>query len=283
MNKRKLSGFTLAELLIVVAIIGVLAGISIPIFNSQLEKAREAVDIANMRSAKASAVAEYLTDPDEYTDGYRRFYDASKGAMSDIPPEGYGKSSKDVSEFKTIIEGASGIPNPGSPSYVTVVITSNNQVSLIWGGNDLTTAEGRKQEDLDNMKKFAEALMQGLEDGVFQTGYTALNKNFVLVTVYPNGTVDYLSDAYTGDGRSEERVNTIKTALANAGVTIEGIKAYASQDGNWPYGYTVMYDMKEKKLYYLATARDDRNGQTSWRTWMQRDGKIIEEFDLSNN
>lgn len=35
-------GFTLAELLIVVAIIGVLVAISIPIFTSQLEKSRDA-------------------------------------------------------------------------------------------------------------------------------------------------------------------------------------------------------------------------------------------------
>lgn len=46
-------GFTLAELLIVVAIIGVLVAISIPIFTSQLEKAREATDAANIRSAYA--------------------------------------------------------------------------------------------------------------------------------------------------------------------------------------------------------------------------------------
>lgn len=51
--------FTLAELLIVVAIIAVLVGISIPIFNAQLEKSREATDIANMRSAKAAAVQIY--------------------------------------------------------------------------------------------------------------------------------------------------------------------------------------------------------------------------------
>ena len=51
--------FTLAELLIVVAIIAVLVGISIPIFIAQKEKSAEATDIANMRAAKAAAVAAY--------------------------------------------------------------------------------------------------------------------------------------------------------------------------------------------------------------------------------
>lgn len=59
---RNKKGFTLAELLIVVAIIGVLVAISIPIFTSQLEKAREATDLANIRSAYAEASAELLTD-----------------------------------------------------------------------------------------------------------------------------------------------------------------------------------------------------------------------------
>ena len=55
-------GFTLAELLIVVAIIGVLVAISIPIFTSQLEKSREAVDAANIRAAYAEIMADAITD-----------------------------------------------------------------------------------------------------------------------------------------------------------------------------------------------------------------------------
>lgn len=62
MKKSKNKGFTLAELLIVVAIIGVLVAISIPIFTSQLEKSRLAVDMANVRSAKAAAAYTYMSD-----------------------------------------------------------------------------------------------------------------------------------------------------------------------------------------------------------------------------
>lgn len=55
-------GFTLAELLIVVAIIAVLVAISIPIFTSQLEKSRDATDEANIRSAIAEVTAAVLSD-----------------------------------------------------------------------------------------------------------------------------------------------------------------------------------------------------------------------------
>ena len=60
-------GFTLAELLIVVAIIGVLVAISIPIFTSQLEKSREATDLANIRSAYAECSAALLTGDNSTT------------------------------------------------------------------------------------------------------------------------------------------------------------------------------------------------------------------------
>ena len=62
MLNRKKKGFTLAELLIVVAIIVVLVAISVPLFVSGLNKAQEGVFKANARSVKAAAVIDLLSN-----------------------------------------------------------------------------------------------------------------------------------------------------------------------------------------------------------------------------
>lgn len=53
-------GFTLMEMLIVVAIIAVLVAIAIPTFTGQIEKANQAADAANIRAAYAEAALKAL-------------------------------------------------------------------------------------------------------------------------------------------------------------------------------------------------------------------------------
>lgn len=76
--KKNKKGFTLMEMLIVVAIIAVLVAIAIPVLSNNLHKARVAADWANVRAFYASLQANYLTTGEkikEYDDtlGYQHF------------------------------------------------------------------------------------------------------------------------------------------------------------------------------------------------------------------
>jgi len=105
LNNKK--GFTLAELLIVVAIIAVLVAISIPIFSAQLEKAREATDLANVRSAYAEIIANYLTE---------------NGSVSSIHVAAQQKQSK----------WQNGNGSNSSYAYIGTSIGSDGKVSVPW-------------------------------------------------------------------------------------------------------------------------------------------------------
>jgi prepilin-type N-terminal cleavage/methylation domain-containing protein len=92
--RKNRKGFTMAELLIVVAIIAVLVAISIPIFHAQLRKARLATNQANGRAAFSAAEAAYLdymaahgsvpvnTDSGDNAVTYTYFPAAGKGILN---------------------------------------------------------------------------------------------------------------------------------------------------------------------------------------------------------
>lgn len=85
---RKQGGFTMVELLIVVAIIAILVAVSIPMIGAALEKSRDAVDIANKRDAIALGNILYLTDEIKTeTEKYYKVSDDSQGTLVDSPAD----------------------------------------------------------------------------------------------------------------------------------------------------------------------------------------------------
>ena len=75
-------GFTLMEMLIVVAIIAILVAIAFPIFNEKLEESRKATNVANIRTAISVATNQYLSDNKSgegkysYSIPYNKLFDA---------------------------------------------------------------------------------------------------------------------------------------------------------------------------------------------------------------
>ncbi|MEE8792448.1 MAG: type II secretion system protein [Erysipelotrichaceae bacterium] len=125
---RNKKGFTLAELLIVVAIIGVLVAISIPIFTSQLEKAREATDLANIRSAYAECSSSVLTN------------EASSGKVT-LNTDGSAQEDVDINQKTKGWSGDNANAKIGSyavtdlfkdsvPAKVTVKVTADGVVTI---------------------------------------------------------------------------------------------------------------------------------------------------------
>lgn len=89
--KRNKRGFTLGELLIVVAIIGVLVAISIPIFKGRLDKAKETTCLANRRSLYSEVANGYLGgDYASLSDAFDELYtkEGTKNAKDYVCPCG---------------------------------------------------------------------------------------------------------------------------------------------------------------------------------------------------
>ena len=106
-------GFTIAELLAVVAIVGILVAVSIPIFTSQLERAKLATDDANVRSTKSLIGVSLNTE------------------TVDVD----GKSYNVIELSKTV-----GNP-PGVLYYVT------NDITLSTSSNDAYVLKGTRKDD----------------------------------------------------------------------------------------------------------------------------------------
>ena len=166
------NGFTLVEMLIVVAIIAILIAISIPLINSALERARDSTDAANERSAKAEALVIYMgvvSEDDELNKvlvkpaggpnkvtkvanastgtksdlkdaagvAFEANYDAVNGCLTTDSITAYGKCTGCGSDYaKTTAANTGNTGTAGTNNHVTkvvhVAVDGNGIVTISW-------------------------------------------------------------------------------------------------------------------------------------------------------
>lgn len=128
-------GFTLMEMLIVVAIIVILVAIAIPTFTSSLNKAKAGVDLANIRSGYANAQIIAMTEGSEANGTYGLNKD---GTVSD--KDGTGTYTTQ-SDSKYVADGT-------SIAGQFAVGTGTNNVSWGSGKNIIYTVKDGKVETI---------------------------------------------------------------------------------------------------------------------------------------
>jgi general secretion pathway protein G len=125
MSKKFRRGFTLIELMIVMAIIAVLMSVALPIYNRSIIRAKESVLKNNLFTMR--------TGIDEYTDDKQK----APQTLNDLVSDGYLRQvpvdpmTNNAESWKTIMEDASNTVNQSEPGIFDVR-----------SGSDKTSLEG---------------------------------------------------------------------------------------------------------------------------------------------
>ena len=135
MKKMNKKGFTLMEMLIVIAIIAILIAIAIPTFTAALEKSRAKTDLANARALKSLVLTKYM-DGDDAT-FCKKLDDATDSATVTFYLSKNGQSIVDTAGTGCMPATAKANKGTGDDAYINCVFGANTQYK---GGNpNITT------------------------------------------------------------------------------------------------------------------------------------------------
>lgn len=258
LSTRNSRGFTLAELLITVAIIGVLVAISIPVFASQTEKSREATDLSNVRAAYAEVMAEAITENMEYqvkTVPLKQKKDDWQSADSvTIGGITHAKGEEDTDHWK-------GIPRAGGKC--TVSFDSKKGILFDWtGGSGDGNESGPAIDFNENIHGIVEktGLLTQHKTPMFEIDSKSPNSVMVPQVeklLEKNSLLKYGTWAYLGDTRDNFKSTylfwtSVDTNAVGAGKKIPVI--VSKEGGGFYISETTTAERTQKKQTYIAIA-----------------------------
>lgn len=248
----------MAELLITVAIIGVLVAISIPVFASQTEKSREATDLSNVRAAYAEVMAEAITENMEYqekTVPLKQKQDDWQSADSvTIGGITHAKGEEDTDHWK-------GIPEAGGTC--TVSFDPKKGILFNWtGGSGDGSGSGPAINFNENIHEIVKSteLLEKHKTNMFEMDSRCPNSDMVPKVekqLGANSLLKYGTWAYLGDTRDNFKSTylfwtSVDTNAVGAG---EKIPVIVSKEGGGFYiSETTTAKRTQGKQTYTAIA-----------------------------
>ncbi len=211
-RKRNRRGFSMAEVLIVVAIIAVLVAIAIPVFTGQLEKNRDSITATNLRAAYDEANATLLS----------RGQKPSDGATVTVDGVDYRSTDNSLSGETLPFALGNGLPSGAGIYSLEFRFNKDTATVMTWSGEasgsgsaPIPSPTGTPSPSTDTKRTVENISISKNPKTTYNEGESFVPTGMELTVTYDSGDPDVISSGYSCTNVGPYRVEGTYTVTVN--------------------------------------------------------------------